>query len=103
MVLVVKFFIVHTLPFCLALVPYSAKAFRLTQPYTRRNPSFLRLHSQLSPDSFYSDDEWHPNDPAYTTPQLLVGIWDQIAMAKTLTKDVRLTEVVEVGKINFYS
>jgi hypothetical protein len=46
------------------------------------------LFSTLDPSSFFTDEEWHPNDPAYTTPQLLVGIWDQIAMAKTLTKGV---------------
>jgi hypothetical protein len=48
----------------------------------------LVLLSTLNPSSFFTDEEWHPNDPAYTTPQLLVGIWDQIAMAKTMTKGV---------------
>ncbi len=34
-------------------------------------------------------EEWHPHDPAYTTPQLLAGIWFQIAQAKTMVKGVR--------------
>lgn len=65
----------------------SVMAFGPTTPY-RRRASSGRLHSQLDPGSFVTDGEWHPNDPAYTTPQLLVGIWDQIAMAKTMSKDV---------------
>lgn len=51
--------------------------------------SRLTFFSQ-NPNSFYTDDEWHPHDPAYTTSQLLVGIWDQIAMAKTMTRNVSL-------------
>ncbi len=34
-------------------------------------------------------EEWHPHDPAYTTPQLLAGIWFQIAQAKSMVKGVR--------------
>jgi hypothetical protein len=38
--------------------------------------------------SVHSDDEWHPQDPAWTTARLLQGIWDQIANANTLLKGV---------------
>jgi hypothetical protein len=34
-------------------------------------------------------DEWHPHDPAYTTPQLLASLWGQIAAAKDLVRGVR--------------
>lgn len=36
----------------------------------------------------HTDDEWHPRDPAFTTPQLLLGIWQQIAQATTMAKGV---------------
>lgn len=36
----------------------------------------------------HSDDEWHPHDPAWTTPQLLEGIWSQIAQAKDMVRGV---------------
>jgi hypothetical protein len=39
-------------------------------------------------EGFYTDDEWHPHDPAYTTPQLLSGIWGQIARGTTMVKGV---------------
>jgi hypothetical protein len=35
-------------------------------------------------------DEWHPRDPAQTTPQLLKSIWDQIARASAMVKGVSL-------------
>jgi len=34
-------------------------------------------------------DEWHPHDPAESTPQLLAGLWHQIAQANTMIKGVR--------------
>jgi hypothetical protein len=37
---------------------------------------------------FYTDDEWHPHDPAETTPQLLASIWDQIANGLSMVKGV---------------
>lgn len=36
------------------------------------------------------EEEWHPRDPAHTTPQLLAGLWHQIAQAGSMTKGVRL-------------
>ena len=69
---------------------------RCRQQYTSS-----QLQLSLDPSSFYTDDEWHPNDPAYTTPQLLVGIWEQISMAKTMTKGVRtnaeVSYYIEIG------
>ena len=46
----------------------------------------------FNPDAVHTDDgeEWHPHDPAWTTPRLLQGIWDQIAHANTMVKGVRL-------------
>jgi hypothetical protein len=32
------------------------------------------------------DEEWHPRDPAHTTPQLLAGIWHQISEASGMPK-----------------
>lgn len=46
------------------------------------------LQGMVNPASFASDDEWHPRDPAFTTPQLLSGVWHQIAQAGTLSKGV---------------
>jgi hypothetical protein len=43
---------------------------------------------------FYTDDEWHPHDPAETTPQLLASIWCQISHGTTMVKGVS-TELVE--------
>jgi hypothetical protein len=39
-------------------------------------------------NGFFTDDEWHPHDPAETTPQLLAGIWLQIAHGTTMVKGV---------------
>lgn len=36
------------------------------------------------------DDEWFPHDPAWTTPQLLEGIWSQIAQAQDLVHGVSI-------------
>ncbi|EEC48347.1 predicted protein [Phaeodactylum tricornutum CCAP 1055/1] len=52
-------------------------------PYTS---SRTTLKGIVNPDSFFTDDEWHPHDPAFTTPQLLAGVWDQIAHAGTMSK-----------------
>jgi hypothetical protein len=32
------------------------------------------------------EEEWHPRDPAHTTPQLLAGIWHQISEASGMPK-----------------
>lgn len=57
---------------------------------TRQPVAFLRfVPMQASmPADVHSDDEWHPRDPAFTTPQLLVGIWQQIAQATSMAKGV---------------
>lgn len=36
------------------------------------------------------EEEWHPRDPAHTTPQLLAGLWHQIAQSGSMTRGVRL-------------
>jgi hypothetical protein len=46
------------------------------------------LKSMADPSAFHTDDEWHPHDPASTTPQLLAGIWHQIAQCATMAKGV---------------
>jgi hypothetical protein len=42
---------------------------------------------------FYTDDEWHPHDPAETTPQLLSSIWAQISNGITMVKGVSTVNV----------
>jgi hypothetical protein len=34
------------------------------------------------------EEEWHPHDPADTMPQLLAGLWHQIAEAGSMLKGV---------------
>jgi hypothetical protein len=41
---------------------------------------------------FYTDDEWHPHDPAETTPQLLSSIWAQISNGITMVKGVSIDD-----------
>lgn len=64
-----------------------ASAFAMRQPmvYPRFQPMQLAMQESME---LHSDDEWHPRDPAFTTPQLLVGIWQQIAQATSMAKDV---------------
>ena len=47
-----------------------------------------RVLSSAKKDEVESDDEWHPRDPASTTPQLLAGLWHQIAQSGTMTRGV---------------
>ena len=66
--------------------------------HTRRQRSSLQqqhpalgqalLSAQLQPTA-HEEDEWHPHDPAWTTSQLLKGLWSQIAQAKDMVKGVR--------------
>jgi hypothetical protein len=44
-------------------------------------------------DAVSDEDEWYPHDPAWTTPQLLEGIWSQIAQAKDMVRGVRCFSV----------
>lgn len=39
-------------------------------------------------DDEEEEEEWHPRDPAHTTPQLLAALWHQIAHAGSLVKGV---------------
>lgn len=55
---------------------------------TTKRPPFRTSLSVANPLSFHSDDEWHPHDPAYTTAQLMAGIWHQIAQASSMVKGV---------------
>ena len=59
-----------------------------TSWHQRQTPSTSTL-LLASPANHHSDDEWHPHDPAWTTPQLLEGLWSQIAQAKTMIRGVR--------------
>jgi hypothetical protein len=63
---------------------------RLVSPSSSTKPS-LRM---LSPSLDGTDEEWHPHDPAWTTPQLLEGIWSQIVQAKNMVRNVRLSILV---------
>jgi hypothetical protein len=48
--------------------------------WLRRGDAGIRLGSSIKADgAFHSDTEWHPHDPAETTPQLLSSLWNQIA------------------------
>jgi hypothetical protein len=54
--------------------------------------SFFATNAKESVDDHANEDadEWHPRDPAQTTPQLLKSIWDQIARASAMVKGVSL-------------
>jgi hypothetical protein len=47
-----------------------------------------RIADQLGVPDVYSDNEWHPRDPASTTPQLLAAMWHQITQAGGMAKGV---------------
>ena len=47
-----------------------------------------RIADQLGVPEVYSDNEWHPRDPASTTPQLLAAMWHQITQAGGMAKGV---------------
>jgi hypothetical protein len=48
-----------------------------------------RMAEQMGVPEVYSDNEWHPRDPAQTTPQLLAALWHQITHAGSMSKGVR--------------
>lgn len=48
-----------------------------------------RMAEQMGVPEVHSDNEWHPRDPARTTPQLLVALWHQITQAGRMGKGVR--------------
>lgn len=71
-----------------AQLPMASAFVVMRQPVTF--PRLLPMQASLSDKmDVHSDDEWHPRDPAFTTPQLLVGIWQQIAQATSMAKGVR--------------
>jgi hypothetical protein len=39
----------------------------------------LPMVMNIDAAAFHTDNEWHPHDPATTTPQLLASLWSQIA------------------------
>ena len=49
-----------------------------------------RMAEQMGVPEVHSDNEWHPRDPARTTPQLLVALWHQITQAGRMVKGVRI-------------
>ena len=57
----------------------------LPRVLTAHKRPILRMGSNAAEEE---EEEWHPRDPAYTTPQLLVGLWSQIAQAGTMTRGV---------------
>lgn len=48
-----------------------------------------RMAEQMGVPEVHSDNEWHPRDPAKTTPQLLAALWHQITQAGSMSKGVR--------------
>lgn len=79
-----------------ALWPASSHAFRTMVPQASRSLSFLpwsrastQKQRKWSLSSTKEEEEWYPHDPAWSTPQLLEGIWSQIALAKNLMRGVR--------------
>lgn len=40
------------------------------------------------------DDEWHPSDPASTTPELLSSLWGLIAQGSTMQRGVSVLTVL---------
>jgi hypothetical protein len=80
----------------------ASQAFRTIVPLSSQPVSFFRCshssHDSALRDAKWrlslsaasaEDEEWYPHDPAWTTPQLLEGIWSQIALAKDLVRGVR--------------
>ena len=60
--------------------------------------TFKSIETQLYSTTKKEDEgeEWHPRDPASTTPQLLSSLWLQIAQGcKNLSKGVRFFVKIE--------
>ena len=53
-----------------------------------------RMADSFGVPEVHSDDEWHPRDPASSTPQLLSGLWHQICQAASMERGVRTFNVV---------
>ena len=79
-------------PFRLHSSAVSALTRRARKRRTLDVPPFLLLSSSSSAQQQpqEEEEEWHPHDPAWTTSQLLKGLWSQIAQAKDMVKGVRV-------------
>lgn len=78
--------------FFLSLLSPAIIAFQLQRPQIQRSSfTTMMMSSTNNPmvSNAHTDDEWHPHDPAHTTPQLLEGLWFQIAQGKDMVKGVR--------------
>jgi hypothetical protein len=83
--------------FVLLILPWSTFSFTRScySSNLHRNSIFFPLHDinnriadQFGVPEVYSDNEWHPRDPASTTPQLLAAMWHQITQAGGMAKGV---------------
>jgi hypothetical protein len=87
----------HTANLLMRLALLLPTAYAFLDIRSRQQPSnyraTLQLHS-VDPSSIPSDDEWHPRDPAHTTPQLLAGLWHQIAQVGSLVKGVSFRKLL---------
>ena len=77
-------------PFRLHSSAVSALTRREKNRRTLDVPPFLLSSSSSAQQQPQEDEEWHPHDPAWTTSQLLKGLWSQIAQAKDMVKGVRV-------------
>jgi hypothetical protein len=66
----------------------SRAAFVGTKTLTTTKTQLASSTTGGSNAGFYTDDEWHPHDPAETTPQLLSSIWCQISNGISMVKGV---------------
>eukprot|EP00545_Synedropsis_sp_CCMP1620_P000781 CAMPEP_0119016238 /NCGR_PEP_ID=MMETSP1176-20130426/11890_1 /TAXON_ID=265551 /ORGANISM="Synedropsis recta cf, Strain CCMP1620" /LENGTH=550 /DNA_ID=CAMNT_0006969579 /DNA_START=116 /DNA_END=1765 /DNA_ORIENTATION=+ len=70
----------------------------VSRPGGRGDPSPLfdlnkRLAEQMGVPEVFSDNEWHPRDPATSVPQLMSSIWGQITHAGNMAKGETYTVV----------
>lgn len=68
----------------LAFIP--KKTYSNLQAIITKHERIQLVANQLGVPEVQEDDEWHPRDPAYTTPQLLSGIWHMIAQGSSMVK-----------------
>jgi hypothetical protein len=68
-------------------------AFGTSVVTSRRHPLVALQQQQSSPSDDNDDDEWHPHDPAETTPQLLAALWFMIAHGNSLVKGETMTVI----------
>lgn len=59
----------------------------------KKTATALSISTPSNNAGYYTDDEWHPHDPAHSTPQLLAGLWTQIANGLTLVKGESATVI----------